>query len=107
MSFLTPPEDKALVWVDISRCKACDICVSLCPSGTLAMVQNVHFTQGKTIEVVEPDSCIGCRDCELHCPDFAIFVAERSSEVKFAKLTEESKARALAIKNNKFNKVGA
>jgi 2-oxoglutarate ferredoxin oxidoreductase subunit delta len=71
------------------------------------MVQNVNSTQGKTIEVIEPDSCIGCRDCELHCPDFAIFVTERSSEVKFAKLTEESKARALAVKNNKFNKVGA
>jgi 2-oxoglutarate ferredoxin oxidoreductase subunit delta len=107
MSFLTPPKSKLLVWVDISRCKACDICVSLCPSGTLAMVQNLSSTQGKTIEVVEPDSCIGCRDCELHCPDFAIFVTERSADVKFAKLTEESKSRAEAIKSNKFNKVGA
>jgi 2-oxoglutarate ferredoxin oxidoreductase subunit delta len=70
------------------------------------MVQSPHSIQGKTIEVVEPDSCIGCRDCELHCPDFAIFVTERSNEIKFAKLTEESKARALAVKSNKFNKVG-
>jgi 2-oxoglutarate ferredoxin oxidoreductase subunit delta len=70
------------------------------------MAQSHTSIQGKTIEVVAPESCIGCKDCELHCPDFAIFVVERSNEIKFAKLTEESKNRALAIKNNKFNKIG-
>ena len=25
------------VWVNTSNCKACDICVSVCPSGVLAM----------------------------------------------------------------------
>ncbi|MFV0480936.1 MAG: 4Fe-4S dicluster domain-containing protein [Campylobacteraceae bacterium] len=107
MSFITPPTSKTLVWVDTSRCKACSICVSLCPSGTIAMVQNVQSTLGLTIEVVAPESCIGCRDCELHCPDFAIYVTERSNDIKFAKLTDESKARALAIKENKFEKLGA
>lgn len=106
MSFL-PPTVNTLVWVDISKCKACDICVSLCPSGTLAMVQDVNSTQGASIEIVDENSCIGCRDCELHCPDFAIYVNEKSSEVKFAKLTEESKQRAIAIKQNNYQKVGA
>lgn len=63
-------------------------------------------TLGATIEVVAPESCIGCKDCELHCPDFAIYVAERG-EVKFAKLTDESKARAEAIKQNRFKKLSA
>lgn len=105
MNFLIPPKNKTLVWIDISRCKACSICVSMCPSGTIAMVQNPKTTLGATIEVIEPESCIGCKACELHCPDFAIFVVEKSNEIKFAKLTDESKNRAVLIKNNNFYKV--
>ncbi len=40
-------------------------------------------------------------DCELHCPDFAIAVADKK-EFKFAKLTEDSKQRAEAIRANGF-----
>ena len=30
-------KENALVWVDESRCKACDVCVSYCPAGVLGM----------------------------------------------------------------------
>ena len=70
-------ESKVPVWVDEARCKGCDICVSLCPAGVLSMRLDAHKVLGKVIEVSFPDSCIGCRECELHCPDFAIFVAEK------------------------------
>lgn len=103
MSVMEAPENTP-VWVDVKRCKACDICVSLCPAGVLAMVQAPNSTLGSMIEVIAKDACIGCRDCELHCPDFAIFVAERS-EVKFAKLSDEAKERAEAIKNNHYRKI--
>ncbi|MGD9595357.1 4Fe-4S binding protein [Wolinella succinogenes] len=89
------------VWVDEGRCKACDLCVSLCPSGTLAMKADSKRVLGKMIAITHPESCIGCGECELHCPDFAIYVADRS-EYKFAKLSEESKARAEKIKQNRF-----
>lgn len=95
--------NNAPVWVDESRCKACNICVSYCPAGVLAMREEPSAVQGTMIEVVHSDSCIGCRDCELHCPDFAIFVAAKG--YKFAKLSPESKARAEAVKNNKFKKL--
>lgn len=103
MSILKAPENTA-VWVDVKRCKACDICVSLCPAGVLAMAPAPNSTLGQMIEVLEPEACIGCKDCELHCPDFAIFVAERS-EIKFAKLTPEAKQRAQAIKDNNYKKL--
>jgi len=105
MSLITAPKDTP-VWVDEKRCKACDVCVSVCPAGVLAMRQAPNSTLGSMVEVVNPESCIGCNDCELHCPDFAIYVASKD-EFTFAKLTEESKVRAEAIKNNKFRKLSA
>ena len=89
------------VWVDTTRCKAWDVCVGVCPAGVLAMKPEPSSVLGAMISVVHPESCIGCNDCELSCPDFAIFVAEKS-EYKFAKLTAEAKQRAEAIKNNNY-----
>ncbi|NLO88182.1 MAG: 4Fe-4S binding protein [Firmicutes bacterium] len=58
--------------VDImpERCKACGICIDVCPKQVLAPEKN-----GKAI-VAEPEQCIGCMLCEYHCPDFAITVSK-------------------------------
>ncbi|NLC77303.1 MAG: 4Fe-4S binding protein [Clostridia bacterium] len=53
-------------------CKGCGICVFLCPQGVLRLKQGKAF-------VYEKDACIGCRNCELHCPDFAILVGGETS----------------------------
>ncbi len=105
MGILSAPANTP-VWVDESRCKACDICVSYCPAGTLAMRPAPDSTLGSMVEVVAPESCIGCKECELHCPDFAIYVAEKE-EYKFAKLTSEAKEQAEKIKSNNFRKLSA
>ena len=52
-------------------CKACGICMAFCPKQIILADKN-----GKPV-VEEADTCIGCRFCELHCPDFAITVSER------------------------------
>ena len=98
-TFKTKNPGNQPVWVNTSNCKACDICVSVCPSGVLGMRNEISSTLGAMISVEHPEACIGCSECELSCPDFAIYVADKS-EFKFAKLTDESKARAEAIKNN-------
>lgn len=105
MSNVVAPESTP-VWVDTSRCKACDVCVSVCPAGVLAMVPAPNSTLGSMIEVETPTACIGCRDCELHCPDFAIYVAERG-EYKFARITDDAKQRAEDIKKNHYRKLSA
>ena len=48
-------------------CKGCGICVSFCPESVLEI---------KTfkINVARIENCIGCMQCELRCPDFAIEV---------------------------------
>ncbi|MBS4067973.1 MAG: 4Fe-4S dicluster domain-containing protein [Sulfurimonas sp.] len=89
------------VWVNTSNCKACDICVSVCPSGVLGMVYEVTSTLGAMISVQHPEACIGCMECELSCPDFAIYVADKK-DFKFAKLTDESKVRQAAVIANNY-----
>jgi 2-oxoglutarate ferredoxin oxidoreductase subunit delta len=100
MAIIEAPENTP-VWVDTSRCKACDICVSVCPAGVLSMQPEPSSTLGAMISVIAPESCIGCSECEISCPDFAIFVADKK-EFKFSKLSDEAKARQEAIVNNNY-----
>ena len=99
-SIMNAPENTP-VWVDTARCKACDICVDACPAGVLSMQAAASSTLGAMITIVSAESCIGCNECELACPDFAIYVADKK-EFKFAKLTDSAKARQEAILNNKY-----
>ena len=100
-TFKTENPGNQPVWVNTSNCKACDLCVSVCPSGVLGMKYEVTSTLGAMISIDHPESCIGCNECELSCPDFAIYVADKS-DYKFAKLTDESKERQAAIVANNY-----
>lgn len=58
---------KAEIKIDLTRCKGCEICFALCPTGVLKM--------DKFKAVVEDvEKCTVCMACELRCPDFAISV---------------------------------
>jgi len=52
-------------------CKACGICIAFCPQEVFRPNE-----QGKPV-MAQPDKCTGCGFCEIHCPDFAITIAER------------------------------
>jgi 2-oxoglutarate ferredoxin oxidoreductase subunit delta len=101
MAAIMKAPENTPVWVDTSRCKACDICVDACPAGVLSMKLEPSSVLGAMITVAHPESCIGCNECELSCPDFAIFVADKK-EFKFAKLTKEAKERQEIIVKNGY-----
>jgi len=63
-----PRRRAAGVHVDRELCKACGICVALCP-------REVFDADAQGVPVVARlEACNACRFCELHCPDFAIAV---------------------------------
>ena len=55
-------------------CKGCDLCVEFCPAGVLELGPNGIAVAS------HPEKCTACRWCELHCPDFAIFVTNIERE---------------------------
>ena len=50
------------------RCKGCGICAAFCPK------QVLELSEIEKIEAVHEENCIKCGQCELRCPDYAIFV---------------------------------
>ncbi|MCC6477028.1 4Fe-4S binding protein [bacterium] len=60
--------------VNETWCKGCKICVDMCPTKTLAMVEAPDRWEGSIVKVVAMDACTGCGVCEAECPDFAIVV---------------------------------
>ena len=60
------------VELDLDLCKACGICIELCPEEV--------FDRDKLgyPVIARPEECSQCLICELHCPDFAIEVRRRA-----------------------------
>ncbi|NLE46560.1 MAG: 4Fe-4S binding protein [Chloroflexi bacterium] len=51
-------------------CKGCGLCVEFCPAGVLEQGHD------GVVIIAHPERCRACRWCELHCPDFAIFITD-------------------------------
>ncbi|HET9879905.1 MAG TPA: 4Fe-4S binding protein [Candidatus Limnocylindria bacterium] len=75
-------------WVDYANiswnpvfCKRCDICVDICPKGTLVLRNDA---------ILEEENCILCGLCERYCPDLAIEM------IPSAVAAHEAKAQAKA-----------
>jgi NAD-dependent dihydropyrimidine dehydrogenase PreA subunit len=64
--------------LDESRCTACNICVSACPTNVFEAVP------GGMPRIARQHDCQTCYMCELYCPEDALFVAplaDRTAQV--------------------------
>ena len=62
------------VSVQEKLCKACGICIALCPTKVFSATQ-----EGKS-QVTNAKACTGCLTCEFHCPDFCVEVEAKDNE---------------------------
>lgn len=56
-------------------CKGCNLCVSVCPTQTLALsTERLNAKGYRPAEAKYPEKCIGCGNCAIMCPDSVISV---------------------------------
>ncbi len=64
---------KGDIVVDIERCKGCEVCLDVCPTETISMVDQVNGKGYHYMQNVN-DACTGCTNCAIVCPDGVITV---------------------------------
>ena len=60
--------------INASWCKGCGICAAFCPKSVLVV------NNGK-VSLKEDSQCICCGQCELRCPDYAIYIEAEAEAV--------------------------
>ncbi|MFC1521288.1 ferredoxin family protein [Elusimicrobiota bacterium] len=75
---------KGDVKINKDKCKGCRFCIEFCPNDVLQMSDGFNKKGYHYPEVAQDkeDACTVCNICELTCPDFAIYVDEKSKLIK-------------------------
>ncbi len=60
------------ITIDEKLCKGCGFCMEVCPKGIFKESNSLNKKGYEQPEVVNPESCINCKKCELICPEMAI-----------------------------------
>ena len=77
---------RGLVVLDEDRCKACGLCVVVCPKHILELAENRFNAKGYApIEVTDMDKCTACRHCAVVCPDVVFTIYRRKKQPRPAK----------------------
>ncbi len=69
-------------------CKACELCIAACPQNCLETSPNLNI-KGYHYVQLKNDTCTGCINCAIVCPDGAITVYRQARSA--TKQTESRK----------------
>ena len=69
------------IHVNETYCKGCGICVAVCPRDAIEMSDELSSRGVYPPRTRDLARCTACKLCEMHCPDFAIFI-ERGERVE-------------------------
>ena len=64
-------------------CKACELCIAACPQDCLELSPKLNSKSYRYVQL-KNDSCTGCINCAIVCPDSAITVYRQIKENKTA-----------------------
>lgn len=67
--------------IDKKRCKACYLCIDVCPKKLIKKGSEANSLGHFPVEFVDPEhTCLGCAVCAMRCPDMAITEVVKSKE---------------------------
>jgi 2-oxoglutarate ferredoxin oxidoreductase subunit delta len=62
--------------ITVNWCKACGICMALCPRQVLGTEE-----VAQKVVLIAPENCNGCGLCELYCPDYVFTIQELEEDL--------------------------
>ncbi len=77
------------VKIEIENCKGCELCINECPQDSLKMSKNINKNSYHYAVLVD-DTCTGCTNCALVCPEaiITVFRESKTSKEKIAPISE-------------------
>jgi 2-oxoglutarate ferredoxin oxidoreductase subunit delta len=62
------------------ECKGCGYCIEFCPKKVLEESDEINARGVHPPKIVDESKCVICSFCTAVCPDFAIFVVDKSNK---------------------------